>query len=208
MQHWKPYRRAGAVATGGSLCWAIGISMVGNVHATKDAAARLEMLERHRRLWILGQFLAAAGTAATPMGFARFARQLGTEPGPSSKAGRKLAAVSAAAMLAGGPLFIAALADRAAHLRKFAYREGASWPFLSYAGLQTAGIGALGAALLVSPVKGPAAVGSAVSAPLFAAILLRYKDIPPFVFYLLELAVGIRLLRYEPGGQVPGGRAG
>jgi hypothetical protein len=208
MQQLKPYRRAGAVVTAASLCWGVGISMVGNVHATKDAAARLAMLERHRGLWILGQFLAAAGTAATPVGFARFARQLRSEPASYSGAGRDLAAASAVAMLAGSPLFVAALADRAAHIRKFAYREGASWPFLSYAGLQTAGIGALGAALLLSPLKGPAALASAVSAPLFGAILLRYKDLPPFVFYMLELAVGIKLLRYETGRRGPEGTAG
>jgi hypothetical protein len=94
-------------------------------------------------------------------------------------------------------MFIVALAGRAADPERFAYRRGPAWPFLSYAGLQTCGIGALGAALMLSPLKGPTAMCTAVSAPLFAAILLRYKDLPPFVFYGVELAAGIRLMRWE-----------
>lgn len=195
MAQLRPYRRAGAVVTAACATWGVGISMVGTVHAVKDAATRLDMLERHRRLWVLGQFLASAGTAAAPVGFARFARQFGTTP--HSRASKVLAAASVTAMVAGSPLFITALADRAAHIRRFAYREGASWPFLTYAGLQTTGVGLLGAALQLSAMKGPAAISSAASAPLFAAILVRYKDIPPFVFYLLQLAVGIKLMGYE-----------
>lgn len=195
-----PYRKAGAVITAACTCWFAGISMVGNVHAVKDAATRLDMLERDRRFWVLGQILAAAGTAAAPAGFARFAAQLRSAPASDAHAGKDLAALSAAAMLAGSPLFVAALASRAADIRRFAYREGPGWPFLSYAGLQTAGVGAAGAALLLTPLKGPAAVASVASVPLFTAILSRYRDIPPFVFYLLELAVGVKLMRYREAG--------
>jgi hypothetical protein len=205
----KPYRRAGTVIAAASVCWGLGIAMVGNVHAIHDPAVRLSTLERHRGLWILGQFLAAAGTAAAPLGFARFAQQLGRyqqhQSGPVKDSGagpgpaQKLATASAAAFLAGSPMFVVTLAGRAADIERFAYRRGPAWPFLSYAGLQTFGIGALGGALLLSPLKGPTATGAAASAPLFAAILLRYKDLPPFVFYAVELAAGIRLMRYAAG---------
>lgn len=193
----RPYRRAGAVITAACVCWGVGISLVGSVHTVKDSATRLELLEKHERLWVLGQFLAAAGTAAAPVGFVRLAQQFRSSPAAVPEVTRNLATVAAGMLSAGSPLFTVALADRAAHIRKFAFREGANWPFLTYAGLQTAGVGTLGAALQSSPLKGPAAFSSAASAPLFAAILVHYKDIPPFIFYLLELAVGIKLIRYE-----------
>lgn len=197
----KPYARAGAVSIAAGACWLLGIAMVGNVHSTKSAEQRLAMLERHRGLWTLGQFLAAAGTAAAPMGFLRLARQLrqenhGADHETERVRARNLAAAAAAALLAGSPLFVWALANRAADIEKFAYRRGAAWPFLAYAGLQTCGVGLLGAALQSSPLKGRTSLGAAASAPLFAGILLRYKDIPPFVFYLVEIAVGARLLRF------------
>ncbi|BAS11399.1 hypothetical protein AHiyo4_48210 [Arthrobacter sp. Hiyo4] len=78
----RPYRKAGAVIVAAGACWGLGISFVGNVHATRDPAARLAMLERHHSLWAAGQFLAAAGTMAVPVGFARFAQSIRYGPGP------------------------------------------------------------------------------------------------------------------------------
>jgi hypothetical protein len=161
------------------------------VHATKDPAARLAMLERSRGPWVAGQFLAAAGTAALPVGFARFAQAV--RPGPA----KNLASGAAAALLAGAPLFVAALAERASNLEKFAYRRGPSWPFLTYAGLHIGALGALGAGLLLSPLKPWSGITAAASAPVFGVILAGTKDIPPFVFYLVETAVGAQLMRYE-----------
>ncbi len=187
----RPYRKAGAVIVAASCCWGVGISFVGMVHATKDPAARLAMLERSRGPWIAGQFLAAAGTAAVPIGFVRFAQAI--RSGPS----KALATGAAAALLAGAPLFIVALADRASDLEKFAYRRGPSWPFLTYSGLHIGALAALGAAILLSPLKPWTGVTAAASAPAFGAILAGTNDIPPFVFYLVEGAVGAQLMRHE-----------
>ena len=197
----RPYQRAGAVIVAAGACWGLGVSFVGNVHATRDAATRLAMLERHRGLWVAGQFLAAAGTMAVPVGFARFAQSIRSSPASSHPSGpaKTLAAGSAAALLAGAPLFVVALADRASDLERFAYRRGSNWPFLTYSGLHISGLAALGAGLLLLPVKPWTGITAAVSAPVFAAILAGTKDIPPFVFYLVETAVGVQLMRYaEP----------
>lgn len=192
LQDNKPYQRAGAVIVAAGTCWGLGISFVGNVHVTRDPAARLAMLERHRGLWIAGQFLAAAGTMAVPVGFARFAQS-----GPANGPAKSLAAAAAAALLAGAPLFVVALANRASDLERFAYRRGSNWPFLTYSGLHIGGLAALGAGLLLLPLKPWTGITAAASAPVFAAILAGTKDIPPFVFYLVETAVGVQLMRYK-----------
>lgn len=191
MQGNRPYRKAGTVIVAASCCWGVGISFVGMVHATKDPAARLAMLQQSRGFWIAGQFLAAAGTAAVPVGFARFAQAI--KSGPA----KTLASGAAAALVAGAPLFVVALADRASDLEKFAYRRGRSWPFLTYSGLHIGALAALGAGILLSPLKPWTGVTAAASAPAFGAILAATKDIPPFVFYLVEAAVGAQLMRYE-----------
>ncbi|MDQ5861192.1 MAG: hypothetical protein M3536_02880 [Actinomycetota bacterium] len=110
---------------------------------------------------------------------------------------KTLAAGAAAALLAGAPLFVVALADRASDLEKFAYRRGSNWPFLTYSGLHIGGLAALGAGLLLTPLKPWTGITAAASAPVFGAILAGTKDIPPFVFYLVETAVGVQLMRYE-----------
>lgn len=194
----KPYQRAGAVIIAASCCWGVGISFVGMVHATKDPAARLAMLQRSHGLWVAGQFLAAAGTAAVPVGFVRFAQAIR----PSGTA-KTLASGAAAALLAGAPLFVAALADRASDLEKFAYRRGPAWPFLTYSSLHVGALAALGAGILLLPLKPWTGITAAASAPVFGGILATAKDIPPFVFYLVETAVAAQLIRYEEPAAPP-----
>jgi hypothetical protein len=191
MQGNRPYQKAGAVIVAASTCWGLGVSFVGMVHATKDPAARLAMLQRSRGFWVAGQFLAAAGTAAVPVGFVRFAQAI--RSGPS----KTLASGAAAALAAGAPLFVVALADRASDLERFAYRRGPSWPFLTYAGLHVGALAALGPGILLSPLKPWTGITAAVGAAAFGAILAGAKDIPPFVFYMVETAVGAQLMRYE-----------
>jgi hypothetical protein len=67
---------------------------------------------------------------------------------------------------------------------------------------------ALGAGLLFLPLKPWTGVTAAASAPLFGAILAGTKDIPPFVFYLVETAVGVQLMRYEEPGLAAGSQRG
>lgn len=195
-----PYRRAGAVIVASTFVWGVGISPAPRVYTTLNPADRLAILQRARRAWVAGQFLTAAGTAAVPAGFAGFAGAL------PSGASKKLATAAAAALLAGAPLFVAAVADRASDLERFAYRRGPGWPFLSYCGLHLVALSSLGAALLKMPGKRWIGAGTLLSAPMFASILLAKKDIPPFVFYLVEQAAGIYLCFYrEPAAGRPRG---
>lgn len=196
----KPYKRAGAAIVAASCCWLAGISFVGTVHVKKDPAARLAMLQRGRGRWVAGQFLAAAGTAAVPVGFVHFARSVRSGPA------KNLAAGAAGALLAGAPLFIVALAGRAADLERFAYRRGPNWPFLTYAVLHIGALAALGPALLLLPLKPWTGATAVASVPVFGIILAGTRDIPPLVFYLVEAAVGVQLMRYEEAGLPPGGQ--
>ena len=192
-----PYRRAGAVIAASAFVWEVGVSPAPRVYTTADAAERLAILQRARRAWVAGQFLTAAGTAAVPAGFAGFAGAL--PPGVS----KKLTTTAAAALLAGAPLFIAAVADRASDVERFAYRRGPGWPFLGYCGLHLVALSSLGAALLKMPAKRWIGAGVLLSAPIFASILVAKKDIPPFVFYLVEQAAGVYLCFYrEPEQEV------
>ncbi|MFK0009578.1 hypothetical protein ACIQTZ_21250 [Paenarthrobacter sp. NPDC090520] len=189
MRH--PYRRAGAVIVAGSVVWLVGISPVPQVYTTQDPAERLRLLMRGERGWIMGHHLAAAGTAAVPMGFAAFARAL---PGGTAKT---FARASAAALLAGAPLFVYSLSRRASDLERFAYRRGSNAPFLGYSWLHIAGLGALGAGLLRSPAKRWVGLTASGAASVFGIILLTAKDIPPFVFYLTEGLVGVFLIAWD-----------
>lgn len=187
----KPFERAGKVIAAASGCWLLGVSFVGHVHAVQDPATRLAILRRNRTLWVAGQFLTALGTAAVPVGFSRFAQAI--RPGPA----KALVSASAAALLAGAPLFIVDVADRAAHLERFAYSRYPGWPFQTYSALHVGALAAMGAGILRSPLKRWSGATPLAAAPVFGTILAVTKDIPPFVFYLVEGAVGIQLMRHE-----------
>lgn len=55
----------------------------------------------------------------------------------------------------------------------------------------------MAAGILLSPLKPWTGLTAAASAATFGAILAGAKDIPPFVFYMVETAVGAQLMRYE-----------
>lgn len=186
-----PYRRAGAVIVAGTVVWLAGISPVSRVYITADPLERLRMIEDGERGWVIGHHLAAAGTAAVPVGFAAFARA--QRPGLS----KAWAGTAAAALLAGAPLFVYSLSRRASDLERFAYGRGSNAPFLAYSGLHIVGLAALGGSLLTSPAKRWIGVTAAAAASAFGAILVGTKDIPPFVFYLTEATVGAYLMAWE-----------
>ncbi|MFJ4287693.1 hypothetical protein ACIPY0_18790 [Paenarthrobacter nicotinovorans] len=188
MRH--PYRRAGAVIVAGSVVWLVGISPVPRVYATLDPAERLRLLVHGERGWIIGHHLAAAGTAAVPLGIAAFAGA--QRPGAS----KTWASAAATALLAGAPLFIYSLSRRASDLERFASFRGSNAPFLGYSWLHVAGLAALGGSLLKSPAKRWVGITAAGVAAVSGVVLATAKDIPPFVFYLTEGAVGTYLMTW------------
>ena len=68
---------------------------------------------------------------------------------------------------------------------------------MTYAGLHIGSLAALGFGLLLLPLKPWTGITALASVPLFGSILAGTKDIPPFVFYLVEAAVGAQLMRYQ-----------
>jgi hypothetical protein len=160
------------------------------------------LLLEGERGWVIGHHAVAAATAAVPVGFATFARSL-----PDTEA-KKWVGASAAALLAGAPLFVYSLSRRASDLERFAYRQGSNFPFLGYSWLHVAGLGAIGVGLLRSPAKRWVGLTAGSAAALFAGILLKARDIPPFVFYVTEAAVGGYLMAWDPEGPVDGEQAG
>ena len=69
--------------------------------------------------------------------------------------------------------------------------------FLAYSGLHVLALAALGGSLLASPAKRWIGVTAAASAPIYGAILVAKKDIPPLVFYLVEGLAGAYLMTWE-----------
>ena len=66
-------RRPAGVAIAATVLWGIGISPVPRVYTEPDPVRRLELLRAGHRAWVIGEHLAAAGTAAGAAAFCRIA---------------------------------------------------------------------------------------------------------------------------------------
>jgi hypothetical protein len=182
-------RRPAAAAIASAGVWLIGISPVPGVYLEQDPGLRLEMLRRGKRSWVVGQHIAAAGTAAVPAAFVRVA--LALPPGRT----RAFAGAAAAALAAGAPLFVSQLSFRASDLERFAGRGLPGWPFLAYSWLHVIALGSLSGALASLPNRGREAAAVGLAALGSGAVLARTGDIPPFVFYVSEQLAAASLLR-------------
>jgi hypothetical protein len=180
-------RAAGTLLIIGSAVFLVGAAIgVPGVFTQRDPEVRLRMLTAHLGRWRaaqplygLGPLVAAAGVGALAAG--------------ASGATRTLFAVSCAALVLGGLAWAWSLYLRGTRVREFAYGALPGWPFATYVLLTIAGLALFGVGLLD---HGPAWLAWLVLAAdaAFLAGYLRFKDIPPFVFYVLLVAVGVVLL--------------
>lgn len=83
---------------------------------------------------------------------------------------------------------------RANRISDFAFGRLHGWPFATYVLLTIGGLGLLGVGLLAGGF--PVWLGWLVlgADALFLVVYLRFRDIPPFAFYLLIALVGVVVL--------------
>jgi hypothetical protein len=152
-----------------------------------DADARQAMLEDHARSWRLAQPLYAVGPLTCAVGVGVLATDLPTVTA-------RILVTTAAVMLAVGALAWSwSVYQRAVHIVAFAQGRLPGWPFTTYVLLTNTGLASLGAGLLAA--ASPVWVGwlTLTADALFVLAYARFGDIPPFVYYLLLLVLGVTL---------------
>ena len=180
--------RAGVLMIVGSVVFFLGVAIaVPRVFTEPDRDTKLRMLERGRLWWRLGQPFCAGGALLGGPG--------GRFPGGRGRGapGTNLLWVSCALLVAGAISWSWSVYLRAQHHRDFALGRLPGWPFATYCWLTLAGLALLGAGLLE---QGPRWLGWVVlgADALYVLAYVRYRDLPPFVFYLLLSIVGVALL--------------
>ena len=145
------------------------------------------MLAERMLWWRLGQPLYALGALVAALGVGSLAAD------GEATSGTWLA-VSCALLVFGALAWSWSVYQRALRPREFALGRLPGWPFIAYVRLTFAGLFLLGLGMLTgdSPVwLGWMILGADA---LFVVVYLRYRDIPPFVFYILLLVVGLAVL--------------
>jgi len=154
------------------------------VFTERDHAARQRMLERRLGSWRLAQPLYGLGSIIAAAGVS----SLAVAPDQRSRA---TFAAAGLALTSGALPWLWSLYLRGTRVRAFAFGTLPGWPFRAYVLLTIGGLALLGIGLRTdgfSAWLGWLTLGADL---VFLAGYLRFKDIPPFVFYLLLLLVGL-----------------
>jgi hypothetical protein len=190
------FDRASAVTIviGSIFFLAAAFSPISRIFGMPDATQRLEIITAAPGQWLLAQVLFALGSIVTAAGFGWLALRLA---GQTSTAYLTTSAV----LLAGGAvLWCWHVYMRAVDPALFTAAAIPVWLFAGYSLLTLAGLALLGIALFQTPL--PAWVGwlSIGSASLFLVLALVFGDMPPFVYYLITLTIGVMLYRAAAAG--------
>jgi hypothetical protein len=170
----------------GSLVFLAGAALgVPRVFTESDREKRLQMLTERLTAWRAAQPLYALGPLVTAVGVGVIAA------GTSDATVRTLLSVAAAALWIGAMAWSWSVYLRGTRVADFAFGRLPGWPFALYVLLTIGGLLLLGAGFLIDSV--PAWIGWVTVAAniVFLVAYVRFGDLPPFVFYLLLILVGI-----------------
>jgi hypothetical protein len=179
-------RVAGILLITGSVIFFAGAAIgVPGVFTQADPQQRLSMLTAHLTMWRIAQPLYGLGPIVVAVGVGYLAAAA------QGRGTRAVLVCSCAALAIGALAWTWSLYLRGTRVSEFAQGTLPGWPFAMYVLLTIGGLALLGYGLLAGGFPawpGWLALGADV---LFLVGYLWFKDIPPFVFYLLLLLIGV-----------------
>ena len=179
---------AGVLMISGSALFFVGAGIaVPRVFTEPDRDEKLRMLRERLWWWRLGQPLYALGAMVAALGVGSLAAN-----GDATSA--TWLALSCAFLVLGALAWSWSVYRRALRPRAFARGQLPGWPFAAYVWLTLAGLFLLGLGILTG--DWPRWLGWLIlgADATFVVGYLRFRDIPPFVFYLLLSVVGFAVL--------------
>jgi hypothetical protein len=173
----------------GSVLFIIAAFMpVSQVYLAPTPAAKLQIIYSNPTAWIASQVLFGLGASIAAIGLGFVAYLLRTTPG-----------VVWAYLGLGAVILGALFWERYVYLRTIdpeGFAEGGpvGWLFPAYALLTQFGLLVFGVAYLRAGYPSWLGGITIVGAVIFFMVYLVFKDIPPFVYYILTFIAGIRLI--------------
>src|SRR4030067_698589 len=158
------------------------------IYTEKNIQEKLNLLAAHPRLWILTQTLVILG------GIASVAGSIFLIPLMGDSQGALLARIGVVGFGLGGFPLVWHVGLRTAQPQKFAKHELPGRLFEAYSLLVLPALACFGAAFWLQGIdRGPGA-GVFLGALLVLGLFLQFRDMPPFVYYAMTLAIGLTLL--------------
>ena len=180
---------AGTLLIAGSAVFLAGAAVgVPRVFTERDPNVRLRMLKEHIGAWRAAQPLYVLGPVVASVGVGCLAA------GERAAAPQALFLIASLTLLLGSLTWALSVYLRASRVSEFAFGTLPGWPFRTYVMLTIAGLALLSIGLWAGGFPlwlGWLDLGASL---LFLIIYLLFNDIPPYVFYVLLILVGLVVL--------------
>jgi hypothetical protein len=180
------------IVVGSILFLAAAFAPISRVFAVRDSAQKLEMILGAPNQWVVAQLLFALGSLVTVVGVGMLAYRM------SGHGVAIYLRISAAVMGIGALLWTWHVFVRAVEPALFTAGQIPVALFAGYSLLTIVGLALLGVALLQAGYQPWVAWLAMGSAALFLVLGLAFGDMPPLVYYLVTLTIGIVLFRAAP----------
>ena len=177
---------AGTLLIVGASIFMVGAAVgVPRVFTTPDPQARLRLLEQQAGRWRIAQPLYAGGPVITAVGVGIASTDM------TDTAAQVMGFIAAVTMLVGAATWSYSCYLRGQRPADFALGKLRAWPFTTYVVLTILGLAFLGGAFLADDYPGWLGWLVLIADVAFLGIYAATKDLPPFVFYLLLIFVGV-----------------
>jgi len=186
-------KASGLILLLGSLLFMIAAFLpYSRVFAESDPGVRLEILQQQRKMWSTGQILFVLGSVITVLGlFFLYFRLRDSIPGT-------WALFSVIMLLAASLLWSWHCVERMISPEGFVNGTLTPRLFLLYSILTQAGLIVFGILLLGTNMASWTGWMLIAGTALISILMIIFKDMPPFVYYVFTLILAIKLLA-EPG---------
>ncbi|HUR13101.1 MAG TPA: hypothetical protein VM097_01275 [Mycobacteriales bacterium] len=181
-------RTAGWVLLAGAAAFVgVAFAPASFVFGISDRADRRAYLERHARSWRWGQLPFAAGAVVSAVGLLCLGLQL------HGASGAAVTVAGVAAVLASLP-WVEHCRQRAVAIDDFLEGRLPGWHFVIFCWGTLAALAVTGVALLGTELPSWTGWFVLAATALLVAALLRFRDLPPFVFYIVTGVLGAAAL--------------
>ena len=158
------------------------------IYTSQNNQEKLNLLAAQPRRWILSQSIVILGGIIAVAGSTLLMRIFGE--GQIAL----LARLSGIGFVFGHVFWIYHVALRAAQPQKFANNELPGWLYPVYAIPVLLALAGFGAAFWLQGINQVLGAGIFLAALLVLGLYLKFKDMPPFIYYAMTLVIGLTLL--------------
>jgi hypothetical protein len=180
---------SGIVTIVGSIIFLVAAFVpISSVYALPTAESKLKLITDSLEAWRFSQVLFSAGVIITAVGIAVAAFALKDRPSAP------FVVIAAVLLIVGAAAWSWSVYLRATDPAAFANGTMPGWHFVLYSLLTMAAFLLIGIACLQLGLPAWAGWVLIVGSILFFVLYIIFKDMPPFVYYLMGVALGVALI--------------